>query len=144
MAAEQSLVERYVVTSFLEHAGQILLLRRSARVGSYQGRWAGVSGSIEAGRTPLEQAIVEIEEETGLLPEDVRVLASGEPLEVVDRQLGRRWIVHPFRFEVIRPEKLRLDWEHTEARWVAPVEIDSYPTVPGLAEAWRRVAACQP
>jgi len=144
MAAEQSLVERYVVTSFLEHAGQILLLRRSARVGSYQGRWAGVSGSIEAGRTPLEQAIAEIEEETGLLPEDVRVLASGEPLEVVDRQLGRRWIVHPFRFEVIRPEKLRLDWEHAEARWIAPAEIDSYPTVPGLAEAWRRVAACQP
>ena len=139
MSDQEQLVDRRVVTSFLEASGRILLLRRSARVRSYPGLWAGVSGSIEPERTPLEQALAEIGEETGMAPEDVRLLASGAPLEIIDRELGRRWLVHPFRFAALRPEMLRLDWEHAESRWVLPSEIASYPTVPGLTDAWRRV-----
>ncbi len=140
MGDERPLVERQVVTSFLEASGRILVVRRSGQVGTYQGRWAGVSGSVEPGRTPLEQAIAEIGEETGLTPDDVRLVASGQPLEIVDRKLGRRWIVHPFRFAALRPEGIRLDWEHTEARWIRPEELAAYSTVPGLEDAWRRVA----
>ncbi|MCL0057688.1 hypothetical protein M1N05_01270 [Dehalococcoidales bacterium] len=40
-------LEKKVVTCFLESDGEILILRRSAQVSSYQGRWAGVSGYIE-------------------------------------------------------------------------------------------------
>ena len=58
--------ERHVVTAFLTRGNQVLLLRRTDRVSTYKGRWAGVSGSVEAGSTPIEQAIQEIEEETGL------------------------------------------------------------------------------
>jgi len=58
------LLEKRVVTCFLESDGEILILRRSRQVGSYQGKWAGVSGFIET--TADEQALVEIEEETGL------------------------------------------------------------------------------
>ncbi len=141
MTSGQPLADRYVVTSFLEHAGRILILRRSDRVGSYQGLWAGVSGGFEPGRTAYEQAVAEIGEETGLAPEDVRLAATGEPFEVIDRQIGRRWHIYPFRFEALRPDKLRLDWEHSEARWVEPSELASYPTVPGLEEAWGRVAS---
>ena len=53
-----------VVTCFLTHRGRILLLKRSDRVGSYRGRWAGVSGYMET--EPDAQALVEIFEETGL------------------------------------------------------------------------------
>ena len=51
--------ERHVVTCFLEHGGEIPLLRRSQRVGTYKGRWAGVSGYIEeimGGIRPLQDA----------------------------------------------------------------------------------------
>ena len=132
--------ERQVVTCFLEHKGKVLLLRRSDRVGTYRGRWAGVSGYIEAGVAPVEQAWTEIAEETGLGRGDAELGVEGRPLEVVDAGLDRRWVVHPFRFRVLSPEKVRLDWEHTECRWIAPDDMGQDETVPGLAEAWQRVA----
>jgi len=126
---------RRVVTSFLEHEGRVLLLRRSFQVGTYRGRWAGVSGYLED--EPLRQALREIEEETGLKPRQVRLIAQGEPLEVIDGEI--RWIVHPFRFQVLDPKAIRLDWEHLEMQWIKPEELPDYPTVPKLKEALERV-----
>ena len=134
--------EAKVVTCFLVRRSgggeEILLLRRSQRVSTYRGRWAGVSGYIEE-TDPLTQAYTEIEEETGLAREDVQLLRTGEPLEVVDAEADRRWIVHPFLFEVREPARIRADWEHTETRWIRPKEIFQYETVPQLAETLMRV-----
>ena len=66
---------------------------------------------------------------------------EGVPLEVIDAELARKWIVHPFRFRVLMPEKIRIDWEHTEAKWIAPEDISRHGTVPGLLEAWQRVSS---
>ncbi|TAK36135.1 MAG: NUDIX pyrophosphatase [Chloroflexota bacterium] len=128
--------EKRVVTCFLENEDRVLLLRRSQRVGTYRGRWAGVSGFVEEGVSPEQQAVQEIREEVGLEPADVRLVASGKPVEVVDMQLNRKWIVHPFLFEVRRPEQLQIDWEHTEVKWIDPREIREHETVPGLDRAW--------
>jgi len=117
-----------------------MILRRSERVGTYRGKWAGVSGYIEPGSTPQQQAWTEIREEAGLDRDDVELVQEGETLEVVDSELSRKWIVHPFRFRVLNPEKIRIDWEHTEARWTAPEDIGRHHTVPRLLEAWQRVS----
>jgi 8-oxo-dGTP diphosphatase len=131
-----------VITCFLlRRSGgedEILLLRRSQQVGTYRGRWAGVSGYIEE-TDALTQAYTEIEEETGLAREDVQLLRTGEPLEVVDAEAARRWIVHPFLFDVREPARIRTDWEHVETRWIRPEEIFQYETVPQLAETLMRV-----
>ena len=132
--------EKHVVTCFLESGGRILLLRRSQRVGTYRGRWAGVSGYVEEGVSPQQQAFQEILEEAGLSAADVSLEASGEPVPIIDEQLGRRWIVHPFLFHVLKPEGLRIDWEHTEVSWIDPAWISEYETVPGLDRAWRSAA----
>jgi 8-oxo-dGTP diphosphatase len=135
-----------VVTCFLlRRSGddEILLLRRSQQVGTYRGRWAGVSGYIEE-TDPLTQAYTEIEQETGLAREDVQLLRTGEPLEVVDAEADRRWIVHPFLFEVREPARIRTDWEHSETRWIRPREIFLYETVPQLAETLMRVYPLPP
>ena len=132
--------ERHVVTCFLEHGGKIMLLRRSERVGTYRGKWAGVSGYIETGSTPSQQAWTEIKEEASLDMDDVELVQEGLPLEVVDTELVRKWIVHPFRFQVLKPDKIRIDREHTEAKWIAPEDIGQFETVPNLREAWQRVA----
>lgn len=127
-----------VVTCFLlDPQGRVLILRRSSRVGTYQGRWAGVSGYLEA--EPEEQAFTELSEEVGLTRQEVALLVQGEPLEVVDREMDRTWVIHPFLFRVDDPAKVRLDWEHTEFRWIDPDEMASFPTVPGLADALKRV-----
>ena len=134
---------RQVVTCFLRRKDakgkdEILILRRSGHVGSYQGRWAGVSGYLE-GDEPSARALVEIEEETGLRPAEVRLVRTGEPLPVDDKEHGWRWVVHPFLFDVAAERPLTLDWENTEARWIAPAELVEYETVPLLKEALERV-----
>ena len=136
-SAQRDLAETHVVTSFLEHDGKVLILRRSGRVGSYRGRWSGVSGYLE--RDPEAQALLEIREETGLESEALALDRKGELLEVVDRSQARKWIVHPFLFRVSSPESIRLDWENLESRWIEPSELGSYETVPGLQEALARV-----
>jgi 8-oxo-dGTP diphosphatase len=130
-----------VVTAFLQRPdGRVLLLLRSARVGSFQGRWAGVSGYLE-GRAPLEQALREIEEETGITPPEVALASEGRP--VLAREGSTIYIVHPFRFRTA-DRALRLDWEHVRAEWVDPSEIDRRVTVPKLDRAWRAVAGADP
>jgi ADP-ribose pyrophosphatase YjhB (NUDIX family) len=131
--------EVHVVTSFLVHEDKILLLRRSQQVGSYQQRWAGISGYLEEGRTPLQQARIEIEEESSLSVDDINLLKEGLPLEVADESLDRVWVVHPFRFAVAQADKIKIDWEHSEYKWVNPSNIPEHTCVPGLFEAWQRV-----
>jgi len=134
--------EANVVTCFLirrgEDGDELLLLRRSDRVSTYRGLWAGVSGYLEA-ETPLAQAYRELEEEIGLGRDDVRLITEGEPLIVPDESINMRWTVYPFLFEALRPERLRLDWEHTDSRWLRPQELAELETVPGLAEGFERL-----
>ena len=134
--------EAKVVTCFLlRHTAagdEVLLLRRSQQVGTYRGRWAGVSGYLEEADA-LAQAYREVEEEAGLTHEEVSLLRAGEPLVVLDAEADRRWIVHPFLFEIEPNAEVRVDWEHTEARWVRPEEAFAFETVPQLADALARV-----
>ena len=133
-----NLQERKVVTCFLESEGRVLLLRRSERVDTYQGRWAGISGFVEG--HPDVQALVEIDEETSLHGKgDLEFIAKSEPLVVEDEELGIRWVVHPYLFHVHDRSKIKIDWEHQEAKWIAPGDIDNYQTVPMLKETLARV-----
>jgi PncC family amidohydrolase len=135
--ADSIIDEKHVVTCFLEHGGKILILRRSGKVGTYRRSWAGVSGYLET--NDIDQAYTEISEETDLYKKDLKLMKRGEPLEVIDKDLNRKWIVHPFLFHVKAPDKVKIDWEHTEARWIKPSELKKYDTVPGLANALARV-----
>jgi len=128
-----------VTTAFLEKDGKVLVARRSDKVGTYRGRWAGISGRIETS-DPLDQAYRELAEELGLGRNDVELVACGEPIEVSDNHLGVVWVVHPFLFRAIDISRLHLDWEHTECRWVGLEELATLDTVPELVRAFRQVA----
>jgi PncC family amidohydrolase len=134
---ESTMEEKHVVTCFLEHGRKILILRRSVKVGTYRRSWAGVSGYLET--NPTDQAFTEISQETQLYKKDLKLVKAGKPLEVIDKDLNRKWIVHPFLFHVKAPDKIKIDWEHTEAKWIKPSELKKYETVPGLAKALARV-----
>lgn len=126
------------MTSFLKSREGILLLRRSSNVGSYQGKWAGVSGYLERDEIPLQRARIEVLEEVGLDAEDTRLVRSGELLRAFDEQEGTVWTIYPFLFEV-QQGSIRLDWEHTEHKWISADDFRSYETVPKLNEAFERV-----
>ncbi len=131
------LQEKEVVTCFLESENEILILRRSEQVGTYQGRWAGVSGYVET--IADEQALVELEEETSLCGEDLKLVKRGKPLLIEDKKLGVKWVVHPYLFHIKDRSKIKIDWEHKEVRWIDPKDLDSYQTVPMLKETLARV-----
>lgn len=132
---------RPVVTAFLLRRGRdeprVFAVRRSERVGTYRGRWSAISGFLED--EPETQACREIQEETGLGPEDLRLLARGGVVTVEDAALAARWLVHPFLFEITGRREPALDWENIEGRWVTPAELGEMDTVPGLLDALARV-----
>ena len=140
MTEQPELRPTHVVTNFLLRTDgnepRILIVRRSQRVGSYNARWAGISGFIEPGATPDDQAYTEIREETGLQRDQLRMLKRGTVIEHVDASLNRHWYIHPYLFEVLTPDAIKLDWEATEMRWITPSELGNYETVPKLKEAY--------
>ena len=138
--AEQQEMDKFqnVVTVFLTHRSKILVLKRSDEVGTYKRHWAGVSGYLESNNA-LAQALTEMAEEVGLGEKDVTLLKEGKPLEIFDDAQDRAWRVHPFLFAVHKPDKIRLDWENKEMRWILPEEIVQFQTVPALQEALERV-----
>jgi 8-oxo-dGTP diphosphatase len=129
------------VTAFLESDGKILVLLRSNRVSTYPGKWAGISGSIEKGRTADDQALIEIEEETGLSREDIQLVKKGEPLVFDDNDIQVRKVVYPYLFHVRDRDRVTLDWEHTRMQWIDPADIGTYDTMPKLEETLARVLA---
>lgn len=126
----------HVVTCFLCHRTHVLLGRRSDAVGTYPGRWAGISGYVEGGPVDAEaDARREIREETGV--ESATFVRAGDSLDV--RADGRTWTVHPFLFEVasrvVDPNE-----EIGAHEWVSPLAIRDRDTVPGLWDAYAAVA----
>lgn len=127
-----------VVTSFLTTEGKILLLRRSAKVGTHQGKWSGVSGYLEGSEEPVQRAQTEIQEELGLTRDQIRLVRAGEVLRAFDESTETVWVIHPFLFEA-NSKSLHLDWENSEYKWIDPIELRAYQTVPKLHETFDRV-----
>ncbi|KAJ3336913.1 hypothetical protein HDU93_001981 [Gonapodya sp. JEL0774] len=123
---------------------RVLLLRRSDKVNTYQGHWAGISGSVEdSDPDPMFRATREVEEETRLvLGRDVEFVRAGKKI-VVDggpRHPDMVFEVFPFLFRLINPNTpVTIDWEHSEYKWIPPTEMLSYTTVPQLPETLSRV-----
>jgi translation initiation factor 2B subunit (eIF-2B alpha/beta/delta family) len=126
----------HVVTCFLHNRGEVLLVRRGPDVGSYPGRWGGISGFVEGDPADaLDDARRELSEETGRA--DATLVRSGDPLDVDDGD--RAWTVHPFLFEA--PDRaVEPNRELDAVEWVSPPAMRGRETVPRLWETYRRVA----
>jgi translation initiation factor 2B subunit (eIF-2B alpha/beta/delta family) len=134
----------HVVTGFLHNGVDLLLTRRSGAVGTYSGRWAGVSGYVESfapdgtPSDPLADVLREIREETGLAGEAVTLVRAGDPVPVRDNDSGRDWTVHPFLFETTT-RAVTPNEELAALEWVQAPAILDRTTVPGLWRVYDRV-----
>ena len=121
-----------IVTCFLTNENKILLLKRSEKVKSMRGLWAGISGIIEKDELPLVRAKIEIFEEVGLEEEQIKLLKEAEKMRIVSPQYrNHEWEVFPFLFETKNPE-IKLNWENSEYNWIKFEDISNYETVPSL------------
>ena len=63
----------------------------------------------------------------------------GSPYEFFDTDEQKTWLVHPVLVELKQRPKIKLDWEHTEFKWISPDKLMTYDTVPKLDESLKRV-----
>ena len=123
-----------IVTSFLKNDENILILKRSDMVKSMKGLWAGVSGIIEQGETPLVRAKIEIFEEVGLEEKYIKLLKSSEQMKIESPQYrNHKWEIFPFLFETKNTE-IKLNWENSEFKWIDVDQLKEFETVPNLEE----------
>ena len=121
-----------IVTSFITNNDKFLLLKRSEKVKSMKGLWAGVSGIIEKNETPLERAKIEIFEEVGIKESDINLLKSSDLIRIESPQYkNHEWEIFPFLFETSTTD-IVLNWENSEFKWINPEELSNYETVPSL------------
>jgi 8-oxo-dGTP pyrophosphatase MutT (NUDIX family) len=123
-----------IVTSFIKNDNNILILKRSNKVKSMKGLWAGVSGIIESDEEPLVRAKIEIFEEVGIEEEHLKLLKSPEQIRVESPQYrNHKWEIFPFLFETKNTE-IKLNWENSEFKWVEVNQLKEFETVPNLEE----------
>ena len=121
-----------IVTSFIKDNDRFLLLKRSDKVKTMRGLWAGVSGIIEGDEEPLKRAKIEIFEELGITEDKIKFLKSSVEMKINSPQYeNHEWEIFPFLFEVKNPI-IKLNWENSEYRWIAKNEIKNYETVPSI------------
>lgn len=121
-----------IVTSFIRDNKKLLLLKRSNKVKSMKGLWAGISGIIEKNEEPLTRAKIEIFEEVGITEDKITLVKSAEEMRVNSPQYqNHEWEIFPFLFEVKNPT-IKLNWENSDFKWITLEELENYETVPSL------------
>jgi 8-oxo-dGTP pyrophosphatase MutT (NUDIX family)/predicted transcriptional regulator YdeE len=114
---------------FIEAEGKILYLTRApSRPGP--NIWGVPAGKIESGEDPRTAAIREVFEEAGIALDDPIPIGS---LYIRFSHLDD-YVFHMFRASLPRQPKLKLSDEHTEARWISPLEAFSLPLIHGGPE----------
>jgi 8-oxo-dGTP pyrophosphatase MutT (NUDIX family) len=116
--------ERTVIAVVIEWRGRIALFRRSRGGGHDSGLWHCITGFVEVGATPEQQALDELSEEAGLQAEDLLDLRQG-PVLVLPDSCGSLWLVYTFT-AVTTCRRLRLDWEHDSYRWTKADKVKRF------------------
>ncbi len=128
-----------VLTCFVRFEDKILLLKRSDRVRTHKGKWYTVAGYVDEPKPIREKALEELHEELGISEQNILQCKIGSPYEFFDPDEQKTWLVHPVLVELKQRPEIKLDWEHTEFKWISPYELTTYVTVPKLEESLKRV-----
>ncbi len=121
-----------IVTSFIKDNEKLLILKRSDKVTSMKGLWAGISGIIEKNEEPLKRAKIEIFEEVGITEDMITLVRSAEEMKINSPQYkNHEWEIFPFLFEAKNPI-IKLNWENSDFKWINVEELENYDTVPSL------------
>jgi 8-oxo-dGTP pyrophosphatase MutT (NUDIX family) len=130
-----------VVNCMVYHNEQVLLLRRSNRVGADQGKWSGVDGYIDT-LDPLRSTVLkELKEELRLPEEGVADIQIARPYRSADPKAKKTWIVYPVLVELTKAPNITLDWEHTRYEWVRPDKINRFDLLPGQERVLKKALA---
>lgn len=130
-------LEAAVLIIFVECLGEILLLKRSRKVGTYQELWGTPAGYMDEIKPINKKVAEELEEELGLkekVPIEVK-----KAYQWTDQNGNKTWLQIPVLVQLDSKPIIKLDWEHTEFRWVLPKQFSEFETVPGLEKTYQHI-----
>lgn len=135
-----------VAACYLEIGGKLLLLLR-AKEKSEGGKWGVPAGKIEANEEPIDAALRELREETGIIAdrncvEPLGCLYVQKPLCAAS-QSKIEFSFHMFKVSISEMPKVQINQEHQAHRWAAAHEIETMELVSGGKEAYRYYCSTQ-
>lgn len=98
-----------------------------------------MAGYLDELKSPREKVLEEIKEELGIGQNNILSIVFGKPHQFTNDEVNKTWIVHPFLVELKQKPNIKLEWEHTDYRWIKPGELKNFDIVPKLDESLNRV-----
>lgn len=127
-----------VINCVVQHQGKILLVQRSAERRFYPEYWGTVDGFLDD-HLDLEQKVKdELREEIGITEKDIVSIRLGQIFLQDAPQHRKTWIVHPVLVEV-KTDRVTLDWEAQDYRWVSFEEVKNFKLLPGQEKVFERL-----
>jgi len=121
-------IKHRTVTCVIRYRGRILLLKRAPTVLVNPNLWSSVTGRVEHGQSFEATAFQEIREETGLEKGKITLVRRGKGFRLLIHR-GVVTLVQPFLFDS-RTRLIKLNWEHTDSKWVRPVDLNKFKLIP--------------
>lgn len=118
----------FAVTGVVQYKSKVLLLKKSPDDYNFPNLWSFCSGYVKEFESAEDTVLREIKEETGL---NGKILKKGRLFLQKYPAKNKEFYVMPFLCEV-KSDKISLDHENTEFRWISYKDISKYKTVPGL------------
>lgn len=128
-----------VINCVLRHKNKFLVVQRSKELNFYPGYWNGISGFLDDKRSLTEKVADEIREELGLPKSKIQQIRLGQIFDQEEPKYKKTWIVHPVLVEV-KTEKVKLDWEARNYKWVTLRETKKLDLLPGFDEVLKRLS----
>lgn len=120
-----------VINCVVKYGDKILIVKRSSDMKFYPGWWNCIGGFLDDDQSLEEKVKEEIWEEIGIKESDIISIKLGEIFDFDDPELKKTWIIHPTLVEV-KTNKVTLDWEADDYRWVRPDELAGFEITPSL------------
>ncbi len=109
-----------------EHAVEFLFLQRLS--GDFKGQWWPVAGNCKEGESPVDSAIRELKEETGL--DVVKLYELGKDIQHIDRKTK----LNGYVALVNKSAEVQLNYEHSSYKWLS--EQEAYELLPQLVHPY--------
>lgn len=120
-----------VINCVVKRKDKILIAHRSSYLKFYPNCWNGISGFLDDKKNLREKVKEELREELGIPASAIISIRLGEIFNQEAPRYKKTWIVHPVLVK-IKTNKVKLDWEAEEYRWVKPKEAGKFKLLPGF------------
>ena len=115
-----------VVNIILAYEDEILIMKRTSKVLTNKNMWDCIGGYYDEIIPPEKKALKEVIEETGISHSNILSTNVGKIFNIIDKNPARRWIVFPIMFTLKDKIDPKLDWEHSDFKWIKKNRIQGF------------------